>query len=226
MRISIKASPTRAVPAQFTKGGYRWPSAIWRVARWCEPSESDPDATAELVGYSPVHLRNQARRPKSRTAWSPWSACRATLPLPRSTRTRAGPSPSWRGTVADRSVRLVLWSLVHSTAEGNHPRHPAASSGAPGQSHARSASATSWAIWPAQVNSVVDRFSEVITQIREMTASVSTASNELNTSAGQLAQGSHEQAATLQEIAGSLQSVDASVGRNAAARQGHGQDGQ
>ena len=66
-----------------------------------------------------------------------------------------------------------------------------------------------------QVNSVVDRFAEVISHIREMTASVSTASNELNTSAGQLAQGSHEQAATLQEIAGSLQSVDASVGRNA-----------
>jgi methyl-accepting chemotaxis protein len=66
-----------------------------------------------------------------------------------------------------------------------------------------------------QVNSVVDRFSEVISQIRDMTASVSTASNELNSSAGQLAQGSHEQAATLQEIAGSLQSVDASVGRNA-----------
>ncbi len=62
---------------------------------------------------------------------------------------------------------------------------------------------------------MVDRFSEVISQIREMTASVSTASNELNSSAGQLAQGSHEQAATLQEIAGSLQSVDSSVGRNA-----------
>ena len=62
---------------------------------------------------------------------------------------------------------------------------------------------------------MVDRFSEVISQIRDMTASVSTASNELNTSAGQLAQGSHEQAATLQQIAGSLQSVDASVGRNA-----------
>jgi methyl-accepting chemotaxis protein len=66
-----------------------------------------------------------------------------------------------------------------------------------------------------QVNSVVDRFTEVISHIREMTDSVSTASNELNTSAGQLAQGSHEQAATLQQIAGSLQSVDASVGRNA-----------
>jgi methyl-accepting chemotaxis protein len=66
-----------------------------------------------------------------------------------------------------------------------------------------------------QVNSVVDRFSDVISQIRETTFSVSTASNELNTSAGQLAQGSTQQAATLQEIAGSLQSVDASVGRNA-----------
>jgi methyl-accepting chemotaxis protein len=66
-----------------------------------------------------------------------------------------------------------------------------------------------------QVNSVVDRFGEVISHIRDMTASVSTASNELNTSASQLAQGSHEQAATLQEIAASLQSVDSSVGRNA-----------
>jgi methyl-accepting chemotaxis protein len=66
-----------------------------------------------------------------------------------------------------------------------------------------------------QVNSVVDRFGEVIRKIRDSAGSVSTASNELNTSAGQLAQGSHQQAATLQEIAGSLQSVDASVGRNA-----------
>ena len=60
-----------------------------------------------------------------------------------------------------------------------------------------------------------EKLSEVISQIREMTASVSTASNELNSSAHQLSQGSHEQAATLQEIAGSLQSVDSSVGRNA-----------
>ena len=61
----------------------------------------------------------------------------------------------------------------------------------------------------------MDKFSEVISQIRDMTASVSTASNELKSSSHQLAQGSHEQAATLQQIAGSLQSVDASVGRNA-----------
>ncbi len=66
-----------------------------------------------------------------------------------------------------------------------------------------------------QVNSAVDTFAEVISQIRTMTASVTTASNELNSSAHQLAQGSSEQAATLQQIAGSLQSVDASVGRNA-----------
>ena len=62
---------------------------------------------------------------------------------------------------------------------------------------------------------MVDKWAELISQIRTMTASVSTASNELNSSAYQLAQGSSEQAATLQEIAGSLQSVDASVGRNA-----------
>ena len=39
------------------------------------------------------------------------------------------------------------------------------------------------------INSVVDRLSEVISQIRTMTSSVSTASNELNSSATQLAQG-------------------------------------
>ncbi|MGP0066883.1 MAG: methyl-accepting chemotaxis protein [Isosphaeraceae bacterium] len=66
-----------------------------------------------------------------------------------------------------------------------------------------------------QLNSVVDKWAALISQIRTMTASVSTASNELNSSAHQLAQGSSEQAATLQQIAGSLQSVDASVGRNA-----------
>ena len=66
-----------------------------------------------------------------------------------------------------------------------------------------------------QLNSVVDKWAELISQIRTMTASVSTASNQLNSSAHQLAQGSSEQAATLQQIAGSLQSVDASVGRNA-----------
>ncbi len=64
-------------------------------------------------------------------------------------------------------------------------------------------------------NSVVDRFSEVIGQIRTVTSSVSTASSELNSSAQQLAQGAAEQAATLEEIASSLQNVDASVGRNA-----------
>ncbi len=64
-------------------------------------------------------------------------------------------------------------------------------------------------------NSVVDRFSEVIGQIRTVTTSVSTASSELNSSAQQLAQGAAEQAATLEEIASSLQNVDASVGRNA-----------
>jgi methyl-accepting chemotaxis protein len=67
----------------------------------------------------------------------------------------------------------------------------------------------------SQVNSMIGRWSEVISQIREMTTSVSTASNELNSSAHQLSQGSTEQAATLQQIAGSLQSVDSSVGRNA-----------
>jgi methyl-accepting chemotaxis protein len=66
-----------------------------------------------------------------------------------------------------------------------------------------------------QVNSVVDKWSELISQIRAMAGSVTTASKELDSSAYQLAQGSSQQAATLQQIAGSLQSVDNSVGRNA-----------
>jgi methyl-accepting chemotaxis protein len=66
-----------------------------------------------------------------------------------------------------------------------------------------------------QVNSVVDKWSELISQIRTMTGSVTTASKELDSSAYQLAQGSSQQAATLQQIAGTIQSVDASVGRNA-----------
>ncbi|MFI5458321.1 MAG: methyl-accepting chemotaxis protein [Isosphaerales bacterium] len=67
----------------------------------------------------------------------------------------------------------------------------------------------------SQINAVVDKFADVISQVRQTTTSVSTAGNELNSSAHQLAQGSEEQAATLQQIAGSLQSVDSSVGRNA-----------
>ena len=66
-----------------------------------------------------------------------------------------------------------------------------------------------------QVNSVVDKWSELISQIRTMTGSVTTASKELDSSAYQLAQGSSQQAATLQQIAGTIQSVNASVGRNA-----------
>jgi methyl-accepting chemotaxis protein len=67
----------------------------------------------------------------------------------------------------------------------------------------------------AQIDSTMDKFSEAISQIRDMVGSVSLASNELKSSSHQLSQGSHEQAATLQQIAGSLQSVDSSVGRNA-----------
>ncbi len=66
-----------------------------------------------------------------------------------------------------------------------------------------------------QVNSVVDKWSELISQIRTMTGSVTTASKELDSSAYQLAQGSSQQAATLQQIAGTIQNVDNSVGRNA-----------
>ncbi|QEH33157.1 Methyl-accepting chemotaxis protein I [Aquisphaera giovannonii] len=64
-------------------------------------------------------------------------------------------------------------------------------------------------------NLVVDRLSEVISQIRSMTSSVSTASSQLNSSAQQLSQGASEQAATIQQIASSLSNVDASVARNA-----------
>jgi methyl-accepting chemotaxis protein len=67
----------------------------------------------------------------------------------------------------------------------------------------------------AQVNTVVDKWSELISQIRTMTGSVSTASKELDSSAYQLAQGSSQQASTLQQIAHTMKSVDASVGRNA-----------
>jgi methyl-accepting chemotaxis protein len=66
-----------------------------------------------------------------------------------------------------------------------------------------------------QVNSVVDKLAEVISQIRGATASVSTASGQLNSSAQQLSQGATEQAGTLQQIASSLQSVEGSVVRNA-----------
>ena len=66
-----------------------------------------------------------------------------------------------------------------------------------------------------QVNALVDKLADVISQIRGATASVSTASSQLNSSAQQLSQGATEQAGTLQEIASSLQSVDASVDRNA-----------
>ncbi len=67
----------------------------------------------------------------------------------------------------------------------------------------------------AQIDSTMEKFSEVISQIRDMVGSVSMAGNELKSSSHQLSQGSHQQAATLQQIAGSLQSVDSSVGRNA-----------
>ena len=66
-----------------------------------------------------------------------------------------------------------------------------------------------------QIDSTLDKFADVISQIRDSGGSVSLASNELKSSSHQLSQGSHEQAATLQQIAGSLQSVDSSVGRNA-----------
>jgi methyl-accepting chemotaxis protein len=67
----------------------------------------------------------------------------------------------------------------------------------------------------AQLDSSMEKFTDVISQIRDMVGSVSMAGNELKSSSHQLSQGSHQQAATLQQISGSLQSVDSSVGRNA-----------
>lgn len=65
-----------------------------------------------------------------------------------------------------------------------------------------------------QVNTTIDRLSDVIREIGQATGSVSTASNELSASAQELSQGATEQASTLQEIASSLQTVDGSVKAN------------
>ncbi len=66
-----------------------------------------------------------------------------------------------------------------------------------------------------QINAVIIKLTEVISEIRTATGSVSTASRELSGNAEQLSEGATEQAGTLEQIASSLQSVDASVARNA-----------
>ncbi len=65
-----------------------------------------------------------------------------------------------------------------------------------------------------QVNTTIERLSDVIREIGQATGSVSTASSELSSSAQELSQGSTEQASTLQEIASSLSTVDGSVKAN------------
>ena len=67
----------------------------------------------------------------------------------------------------------------------------------------------------AQVNSLIERLVDVITEISRTTASVSSASTELSASAQELSQGATEQASTLQEISSSLEGVDNSVKANA-----------
>ena len=67
----------------------------------------------------------------------------------------------------------------------------------------------------AQVNALIERLVDVITEISQTTASVSSASTELSASAQQLSQGATEQASTLQEISSSLEGVDTSVKANA-----------
>ncbi len=67
----------------------------------------------------------------------------------------------------------------------------------------------------AQVNSLIEKLVDVITEISQTTASVSSASTELSASAQELSQGATEQASTLQEISSSLDGVDTSVKANA-----------
>ena len=67
----------------------------------------------------------------------------------------------------------------------------------------------------AQVNALIERLVDVITEISQTTASVSSASTELSASAQELSQGATEQASTLQEISSSLEAVDTSVKANA-----------
>src|SRR3954451_17139881 len=67
----------------------------------------------------------------------------------------------------------------------------------------------------AQVNALIERLVDVITEISRATASVSSASTELSSSAQELSQGATEQASTLQEISSSLDGVDSSVKANA-----------
>lgn len=66
-----------------------------------------------------------------------------------------------------------------------------------------------------QVNSLIERLGDVITEISQATGSVSAASTQLSASAQELSQGSTEQASTLQEISSSLEAVDSSVKANA-----------
>jgi methyl-accepting chemotaxis protein len=66
-----------------------------------------------------------------------------------------------------------------------------------------------------RVNALIEKLVDVISEIRQATASVSSASSELSASAQELSQGATEQASTLQEISSSLEGVDTSVKANA-----------
>ena len=179
-----------------------------RARTLSKPSASEPDGKVELVGYAPVHLETVGPNPNGRHGYVtlvavPRDVVFETI-LRNQTYTLAilgvvGFLTVVFGWVFGRWFIRPLLEINDVTADFTRATFTSARTSTGG---------TSWAIWRAQVNSVVDRLSEVIGQIREMTSSVSTASSELNSSAHQLAQGSTEQAATLQEIAGSLQSVD------------------
>jgi methyl-accepting chemotaxis protein len=181
---------------------------------YSDPPVSEPDGKVELVGYAPLHLKDPAAGPNGQHGF-----VMVTLPRDIAYATMYK-NQLWTLVIMGLAFALTLtlgwmfgrWFLrplldiidVTQQLQQGHLYD---------RSHVKRSDELG--DLASQVNSVVDRFSDVISQIRETTFSVSTASNELNTSAGQLAQGSTQQAATLQEIAGSLQSVDASVGRNA-----------
>jgi len=180
-----------------------------------DPPELKPDAKVELVSYAPVHLAAVAPNPNGRHGF-------VTLVIV--------PRDIVFATIFKNQNRILVimgaatfLTLVFGILFGRWFIRPlleiieVTRLLREGQlfNHTHIKRGDELGEMASQLNAVVDKFADVISQIRGMTTSVSTAGNELNSSAHQLAQGSEEQAATLQEIAGSLQSVDSSVGRNA-----------
>jgi methyl-accepting chemotaxis protein len=179
-----------------------------------KPADSEPDAKVELVGYAPVHLGLTSKPDDQHTLVTlvsiPRDVAFATIIK----------NQSWTLAILSGAILLTFifgWLFGHWFIRPLNDIIQVTRQLQQGHLNYHTAVKRRDEIGDlaTQINSVVDRFSEVISQIRDSTASFSTASNQLNSSAGQLAQGSAEQAATLQEIAGSLQSVDSSVGRNA-----------